>query len=120
MRDYLWVICLTLKMLRNSLPLDSREPVIFPGLRENRIPLPVGFLCCEVGLLTPSNAVSHLMCRSGMLHSNPGDYAWGQTGLDAIVTQVRSCLRRVFVSGSRATGSLLSCYFLKWESLCFP
>ncbi|EPY89984.1 Zinc finger protein 364-like protein [Camelus ferus] len=24
---------------------------------------------------------------SGMLHSNPGDYAWGQTGLDAIVTQ---------------------------------
>lgn len=28
-----------------------------------------------------------------MLHSNPGDYAWGQTGLDAIVTQVRSLLR---------------------------
>ncbi|KAI4549078.1 hypothetical protein MJG53_020349 [Ovis ammon polii x Ovis aries] len=26
--------------------------------------------------------------RSGMLHSNPGDYAWGQTGLDAIVTQL--------------------------------
>uniref|UniRef100_H0VV70 E3 ubiquitin-protein ligase RNF115 n=1 Tax=Cavia porcellus TaxID=10141 RepID=H0VV70_CAVPO len=25
---------------------------------------------------------------SGMLHSNPGDYAWGQTGLDAIVTQL--------------------------------
>lgn len=24
-----------------------------------------------------------------MLHSNPGDYAWGQSGLDAIVTQVR-------------------------------
>lgn len=24
----------------------------------------------------------------GMLHSNPGDYAWGQTGLDAIVTQL--------------------------------
>lgn len=23
-----------------------------------------------------------------MLHSNPGDYAWGQSGLDAIVTQV--------------------------------
>nr|XP_060478218.1 E3 ubiquitin-protein ligase RNF115 [Panthera onca] len=23
-----------------------------------------------------------------MLHSNPGDYAWGQTGLDAIVTQL--------------------------------
>lgn len=29
-----------------------------------------------------------------MLHSNPGDYAWGQTGLDAIVTQVRGCLWR--------------------------
>ncbi|NXX99240.1 RN115 ligase, partial [Centropus bengalensis] len=28
--------------------------------------------------------------RSGMLHSNPGDYAWGQSGLDAIVTQVRA------------------------------
>nr|KAF6414209.1 ring finger protein 115 [Molossus molossus] len=28
------------------------------------------------------------MYRSGMLHSNPGDYAWGQTGLDAIVTQL--------------------------------
>ncbi|KQL32321.1 E3 ubiquitin-protein ligase RNF115 [Amazona aestiva] len=25
---------------------------------------------------------------SGMLHSNPGDYAWGQSGLDAIVTQL--------------------------------
>ncbi|KAG8517662.1 E3 ubiquitin-protein ligase RNF115 [Galemys pyrenaicus] len=25
---------------------------------------------------------------SGMLHSNPGDYAWGQAGLDAIVTQL--------------------------------
>nr|KAF6397856.1 ring finger protein 115 [Rousettus aegyptiacus] len=25
---------------------------------------------------------------SGLLHSNPGDYAWGQTGLDAIVTQL--------------------------------
>ncbi|XP_078527410.1 E3 ubiquitin-protein ligase RNF115 [Lissotriton helveticus] len=25
---------------------------------------------------------------SGMLHSSPGDYAWGQSGLDAIVTQL--------------------------------
>ncbi|XP_075463992.1 E3 ubiquitin-protein ligase RNF115 isoform X1 [Ascaphus truei] len=25
---------------------------------------------------------------SGMLHSNPGDYAWGQSGLDSIVTQL--------------------------------
>lgn len=24
-----------------------------------------------------------------MLHSNPGDYAWGQGGLDAVITQVR-------------------------------
>ncbi|XP_027489211.1 E3 ubiquitin-protein ligase RNF115-like, partial [Corapipo altera] len=31
----------------------------------------------------------HPFSWSGMLHSNPGDYAWGQSGLDAIVTQVR-------------------------------
>lgn len=24
-----------------------------------------------------------------MLHSNPGDYAWGQGGLDAVITQVK-------------------------------
>ncbi|XP_071474599.1 E3 ubiquitin-protein ligase RNF115 isoform X6 [Marmota flaviventris] len=30
----------------------------------------------------------HPFSWSGMLHSNPGDYAWGQTGLDAIVTQL--------------------------------
>ncbi len=23
-----------------------------------------------------------------MLHSNPGDYAWGQGGLDVVITQV--------------------------------
>uniref|UniRef100_A0A8C5IWU2 RING-type E3 ubiquitin transferase n=1 Tax=Junco hyemalis TaxID=40217 RepID=A0A8C5IWU2_JUNHY len=30
----------------------------------------------------------HPFSWSGMLHSSPGDYAWGQSGLDAIVTQV--------------------------------
>lgn len=25
---------------------------------------------------------------SGMLHSNPGDYAWGQGGLDAVITEL--------------------------------
>lgn len=25
---------------------------------------------------------------TGMLHSNPGDYAWGQGGLDAVITQL--------------------------------
>ncbi len=33
----------------------------------------------------------HCVCvsvRTGMLHSNPGDYAWGQGGLDAVITQV--------------------------------
>lgn len=25
---------------------------------------------------------------TGMLHSNPGDYAWGQAGLDAVITQL--------------------------------
>ncbi|NXY57809.1 RN115 ligase, partial [Callaeas wilsoni] len=36
----------------------------------------------------------HPFSWSGMLHSNPGDYAWGQSGLDAIVTQVRGHLCR--------------------------
>ncbi|KAM8826250.1 E3 ubiquitin-protein ligase RNF115 isoform 1-T1 [Synchiropus picturatus] len=26
--------------------------------------------------------------ETGMLHSNPGDYAWGQGGLDAVITQL--------------------------------
>ncbi|XP_044127624.1 E3 ubiquitin-protein ligase RNF115 [Bufo gargarizans] len=30
----------------------------------------------------------HPFSWSGMLHSNPGDYAWGQSGLDSIVTQL--------------------------------
>ncbi|XP_048369642.1 E3 ubiquitin-protein ligase RNF115 [Sphaerodactylus townsendi] len=30
----------------------------------------------------------HPFSWGGMLHSNPGDYAWGQSGLDAIVTQL--------------------------------
>ncbi|XP_012585461.1 PREDICTED: E3 ubiquitin-protein ligase RNF115 [Condylura cristata] len=30
----------------------------------------------------------HPFSWSGMLHSSPGDYAWGQAGLDAIVTQL--------------------------------
>ncbi|KAM3656988.1 E3 ubiquitin-protein ligase RNF115 isoform 2-T2 [Ammospiza maritima maritima] len=30
----------------------------------------------------------HPFSWSGMLHSSPGDYAWGQSGLDAIVTQL--------------------------------
>ncbi|NP_001087376.1 ring finger protein 115 S homeolog [Xenopus laevis] len=30
----------------------------------------------------------HPLSWSGMLHSNPGDYAWGQSGLDSIVTQL--------------------------------
>ncbi|XP_043935921.1 E3 ubiquitin-protein ligase RNF115 [Protopterus annectens] len=31
---------------------------------------------------------SHPFSWSGMLHSNPGDYAWGQSGLDAVITQL--------------------------------
>ncbi|NXH44253.1 RN115 ligase, partial [Dicaeum eximium] len=30
----------------------------------------------------------HPFSWAGMLHSSPGDYAWGQSGLDAIVTQL--------------------------------
>lgn len=29
-----------------------------------------------------------------MLHSNPGDYAWGQGGLDAVITQVCEAQQR--------------------------
>ena len=40
-----------------------------------------------------------------MLHSNPGDYAWGQSGLDAIVTQVSAaqCCRAVACSAGRVS-----------------
>jgi hypothetical protein len=31
-----------------------------------------------------------------MLHSNPGDYAWGQGGLDAVITQVDTMPTSVF------------------------
>uniref|UniRef100_H3BC29 RING-type E3 ubiquitin transferase n=2 Tax=Latimeria chalumnae TaxID=7897 RepID=H3BC29_LATCH len=31
---------------------------------------------------------THPFSWTGMLHSNPGDYAWGQSGLDAVVTQL--------------------------------
>lgn len=33
-------------------------------------------------------SLSRPFARTGMLHSNPGDYAWGQGGLDAVITQV--------------------------------
>ena len=38
----------------------------------------------------------HPFSWSGLLHSNPGDYAWGHTGLNAIVTQL---LRQVENTG---------------------
>lgn len=42
-------------------------------------------------LSSPSSWLSPLSpIRTGMLHSNPGDYAWGQGGLDAVITQVRT------------------------------
>lgn len=46
-----------------------------------------------------------------MLHSNPGDYAWGQSGLDAIVTQVRG----TYAKGRSSARSLL----LSTESFLF-
>lgn len=33
-----------------------------------------------------------LLFFRGVLHSNPMDYAWGANGLDAIITQVASCI----------------------------
>ncbi|KAI4886845.1 hypothetical protein NFI96_021444 [Prochilodus magdalenae] len=35
-----------------------------------------------------SNMNSQPASWSGMLHSNPGDYAWGQGGFDAVITQL--------------------------------
>ena len=32
-----------------------------------------------------------------MLHSNPGDYAWGQGGLDAVITQVNQNELQLYV-----------------------
>ncbi|XP_062846141.1 E3 ubiquitin-protein ligase RNF115 [Trichomycterus rosablanca] len=41
------------------------------------------------GLFSNSgSARSQLSSWSGMLHSNPGDYAWGQGGYDAVITQL--------------------------------
>ncbi|XP_066531493.1 E3 ubiquitin-protein ligase RNF115 isoform X2 [Hoplias malabaricus] len=41
------------------------------------------------GLFTNSaNMTSQPTSWSGMLHSNPGDYAWGQGGFDAVITQL--------------------------------
>ncbi|XP_016146693.1 E3 ubiquitin-protein ligase RNF115 [Sinocyclocheilus grahami] len=41
------------------------------------------------GLFSNSdNAGSQTSSWSSMLHSNPGDYAWGQGGLDVVITQL--------------------------------
>ncbi|KAJ3597914.1 hypothetical protein NHX12_001430 [Muraenolepis orangiensis] len=39
-------------------------------------------------LLSKGVAGSPPLSWTGMLHSNPGDYAWGQGGLDAVITQL--------------------------------
>ena len=41
-----------------------------------------------------------------MLHSNPGDYAWGQSGLDAIVTQVSAAPRTALQHSHHLQGCL--------------
>lgn len=35
-----------------------------------------------------------------MLHSNPEDYAWGQGGLDAVITQVSNIVIDVIIQPS--------------------
>lgn len=50
---------------------------------------------CETGYFLNVSSLTvidllSLCVRTGMLHSNPGDYAWGQGGLDAVITQVRT------------------------------
>lgn len=43
-----------------------------------------------------------------MLHSNPGDYAWGQAGLDAVITQVCEA-RRHFKKARERSNLQVSC-----------
>lgn len=55
-----------------------------------------------------------LSIRTGMLHSNPGDYAWGQGGLDAVITQVRRHKFQGVVSqfeNKKGTSILFHLYF---------
>lgn len=66
---------------------------------------------------------SHLLSiRTGMLHSNPGDYAWGQGGLDAVITQVRRHKFQGVVSQfeiQKSTSLLFHLYFHQlFPTLC--
>lgn len=43
------------------------------------------------------------------LHSNPGDYAWGQGGLDAVITEVSGV--SVVISKNLASLFVVMCFF---------
>ncbi|CAB1351279.1 unnamed protein product [Coregonus sp. 'balchen'] len=57
----------------------SRPPS--QGRRQSRAPAVEGLVEMPITDLDLSTV-------SGMLHSNPGDYAWGQGGLDAVITEL--------------------------------
>ena len=45
-------------------------------------------MLCPLSVFLSLSVVFFLWLRTSMLHSNPGDYAWGQGGLDAVITEV--------------------------------
>ncbi|XP_028836696.1 E3 ubiquitin-protein ligase RNF115 [Denticeps clupeoides] len=61
-----------------------------PSSRPDRSPAVEGIVQQFLAGLFANSGVpgSPPLSWTGMLHSNPGDYAWGQGGLDAIITQL--------------------------------
>ncbi|KFW74017.1 E3 ubiquitin-protein ligase RNF115, partial [Manacus vitellinus] len=79
--------------LSGSLDSEGRDPERGPpgDSRPDRSPAIEGIIQQIFAGFFANSAVpgsQHPFSWSGMLHSNPGDYAWGQSGLDAIVTQL--------------------------------
>uniref|UniRef100_A0A3Q3EJP9 RING-type E3 ubiquitin transferase n=1 Tax=Kryptolebias marmoratus TaxID=37003 RepID=A0A3Q3EJP9_KRYMA len=56
--------------------------------RPDRSPAVEGIVQQFLAGLFANSGVSGSPPLTGMLHSNPGDYAWGQGGLDAVITQL--------------------------------
>ncbi|XP_041738782.1 E3 ubiquitin-protein ligase RNF115 isoform X1 [Coregonus clupeaformis] len=60
------------------------------GRRQSRAPAVEGIVQQFLAGLFANNGNPGVApaALSGMLHSNPGDYAWGQGGLDAVITEL--------------------------------
>ncbi|XP_010863947.2 LOW QUALITY PROTEIN: E3 ubiquitin-protein ligase RNF115 [Esox lucius] len=71
--------------LEPELERPSRPPV-----RQSRTPAVEGIVQQFLAGLFANNGNPGVApaALSGMLHSNPGDYAWGQGGLDAVITEL--------------------------------